>query len=257
MIRVLAVVAFLLCSLWGLADTISLRADPWYPYNGEPGADKPGYMIEIARRIFEKRGVEVDYQLMNWELSLQQARKGRVDCVVGAFRTDAPDFLYPGNSLGEDVVGFFAARDNTDLAQWRYKDIKSLYNKRIGVVAAYSYSEAIDRFVADNADNHWVHTARGYNPLERNIRMLLAGRLDLLIESSVVMKARLLQTGFSDAVVELDQLPKKGKLYIACSPQVDQARDYIRMLDQGIVQLRQSGELDNILARYGLTDWQH
>ena len=35
------------------AATITLRADSWGPYNEEPKSAQPGYMIEVAKLIFE------------------------------------------------------------------------------------------------------------------------------------------------------------------------------------------------------------
>ncbi|HEY9032386.1 MAG TPA: transporter substrate-binding domain-containing protein [Pseudomonadales bacterium] len=236
-----------------MADTVSLRADPWYPYNGQPDALQPGYMIEIARQIFAEQGLALDYRLLNWERSLAGVREGTIDCVVGAYKSDAPDLLFPEHSFGLDTIGFFAAGAASD---WRYEDMRSLYNKRIGVIASYSYGSEIDRFVADNADSHWVHTARGNQPLQRNIQMLLAGRLDLLIESVVVMQATLAAMGLSGSVHEVDRLDAADPLYIACSPAVAAGADYIRILDEGMRRLRESGELERILSRYGLSDWQ-
>ena len=34
-------------------NVVTIRADNWYPMNGEPSADQPGYMIELATAIFK------------------------------------------------------------------------------------------------------------------------------------------------------------------------------------------------------------
>ena len=44
------------------ADTISIRGDMWCPVNCDPKAERPGYMIEIAREVFEPKGHKIDYQ---------------------------------------------------------------------------------------------------------------------------------------------------------------------------------------------------
>jgi polar amino acid transport system substrate-binding protein len=56
------------------AQTISIRADYWYPMNGDPNSDKPGYMIDLAKAIFEPQGIAVDYQLMPWSRAIQETR---------------------------------------------------------------------------------------------------------------------------------------------------------------------------------------
>lgn len=38
------------------AEEISIRADVWYPHNGEPTSAAPGYMIEIAKAVLGPAG---------------------------------------------------------------------------------------------------------------------------------------------------------------------------------------------------------
>ena len=252
-VRVTFILLFVFPAHLVISETLTLRADPWYPYNGYPESEKPGYIIEVARMILKKHDIKLDYQILEWEMSLRQARSGDIDCVVGAYKTDAPDFIYPSQALGVDIVAFFARSDAPD---WQYENLSSLYNKRIGVIAAYSYGEDIDRFIAANADTQWLHISRGDDPLARNIRMVLAGRLDMLIESHVVLKAKLQEMKLTGQIKMLDQLPAGDKLYIACSPENPESKRYVRLLDEGLIQLRNTGKLDTILAAYGLQDWQ-
>jgi polar amino acid transport system substrate-binding protein len=44
-----------LCSTFSYADVVSIRADAWYPINGDAGSEAPGYMIEIAEVIFKRK----------------------------------------------------------------------------------------------------------------------------------------------------------------------------------------------------------
>ena len=51
--------AFSLIALSAMADdaVVRLCADQWMPYNGDPSATKPGYVVELARAIFEPKGM--------------------------------------------------------------------------------------------------------------------------------------------------------------------------------------------------------
>jgi len=58
-----------LLALWlpvgGHGATVSLRADFWCPFNCEPDAARPGFMVEIAPyALGSKYGHTVDYQIM-------------------------------------------------------------------------------------------------------------------------------------------------------------------------------------------------
>ncbi|MDX1695915.1 MAG: ABC transporter substrate-binding protein, partial [Ketobacteraceae bacterium] len=59
---------------------LSIRADRWYPMNGDPYAEKPGYMIELARLIMADHGYKVDYRILPWKRALKYVAKGRADC---------------------------------------------------------------------------------------------------------------------------------------------------------------------------------
>jgi polar amino acid transport system substrate-binding protein len=47
-----------------------------------------------------------------------------------------------------------------------------------------------------------------------------------------------------------------SKIYIAFSPANHKSKEYARILSEGIVSLRASGELKEILGKYGLDDWK-
>ena len=77
------------------AETLSIRADAWPPYNAEPKSIKPGYMINVLLEIFMPQGYALDYQQLSWTESLDAVRKGEFNAVIGATKDDAPDFVFP------------------------------------------------------------------------------------------------------------------------------------------------------------------
>jgi len=48
----------------------------------------------------------------------------------------------------------------------------------------------------------------------------------------------------------------ESKLYIAFSPKNPKSKEYAKLITDGIEQMRLSGELSQILAKYKLTDWR-
>lgn len=71
------------------AETITIAADAWPPFNGEPKSESEGYMIDIAREAFGAAGYEVDYKILSWKRALNLTREGEIDGVVGASKRDA------------------------------------------------------------------------------------------------------------------------------------------------------------------------
>ncbi|KPQ04843.1 MAG: ABC-type uptake system substrate-binding component [Idiomarinaceae bacterium HL-53] len=232
-----------------LADTITIRSDEWYPMNGAPGADKPGFMIELAQRIFSEAGHTVDYQLMPWERAVDSVRAGTFDCVVGAYVEDAPDFVFPEQAWGVDSTGFFVR----DSSSWQYDGLDSLSSQSVAVINGYSYGEELDAMIASNAGN--FQGLGGNDALEKNIKKLEAGRVDVVIESPSVMLAKMNELGVS-GIKSAGLLGEPTPMYIACSPAKSSSQDYVQLVNEGTERLRASGELAAIMARYGMTDWQ-
>lgn len=229
---------------------IRIRADAWYPMNGEPDSDKPGYMIEFARAIFNAQGYEVDYRTMPWTRSLFNVSLGFSDCVVGAYKEDAPGFVFPETHWGEDQTLFWKRADS----QWHYDgNLASLDGLRIGLIQDYAYSPAFDALMAsDRGGAEFLHANHA---LHQNIQKLLLGRIDVTVESRLVMEAKLEALDMEDRIVPAGQLGAPNPMYIACSPELPESQRYVDWVDAGTARLRDTGELQAILARYGLDDW--
>ena len=231
------------------SDTVSIRADEWFPVNGQPDSDKPGYMIELAKAVFEEAGHTVDYKIMPWERALDSVRKGDHDCVVGAYKEDAPDFIFPDVNWGLDSTGFFVKSDNS----WQFTDLNSLLDKRVGIINGYAYGEDFDAFVTANPTV--FSGLGGSDALDKNIRKLSAGRVDVLVESPNVMRAKLQEMGVSN-VKQAGTLGEPAEMFIACSPAKASSQSYIKLVNEGTGKIRASGKLSSIMQRYGMSDWQ-
>lgn len=232
------------------ADTVTIRADHWYPMNGTPGAALPGFMIEIAQQSLAKAGHTVDYALMPWERALYSAQKGQIDCVVGAYKSDAPDLLFPESSQGVDTVAAYVKKGNP----WRYSTVEALKSIKLGGISGYGYGDEIDAYIEKNPTH--VQLTVGETALDQNIKKLLAGRIDVLIESPAVFDAKLKELKQENQFEQAGTLSDVENLYIACSPVKESSKTYIKLISEGTEALRQSGELAKILAKYGLKDWK-
>jgi polar amino acid transport system substrate-binding protein len=234
-------------------DKLSLRADNWFPYNGEPGAAQPGYVVEIVRAVLLKEGGVLDYQIMPWKRAMAEAEKGEVNGVIGALKTDTPGFVFPQEPIGMSGTSAFVRRGAT----WRHTGVDSLKTQRVGVVEGYSYSEEIDAYVAaKRADPKAIDVSGGDTPETLAIKKLQAGRLDVYLSDPNVFRARASELGFKeDDFVDAGMVAPPLPIYISLSPRRPESRAWADKLDQGIRALRESGELAKILQRYGLVDW--
>lgn len=233
-----------------LADTVTIRADAWFPMNADENADRPGYMIELAEAVFSPQGYEVDYQNLPWERALQSVRNGDYDCVVGAYNSDAPDFVFPDTPWGSDQSVFYV-KSGTD---WRYDGLASLDDIVVATIGGYAYGDDFDEYAEDNPER--VDVLNANNALEQNIRKVAGDRVDALLESPPVLEAQLERMGMQGELEPAGELGPPHDMYIACSPaNEERSRELMQMVDEGTRELRESGELGDILSRYGVEDW--
>lgn len=226
-------------------DVIRIRADAWCPVNCEPGASRPGYMIEIARLIAEEADRRLDYRLLPWPRALAAVREGRADCVVGAYPGDAPDFRYAATPWGYDQTAVYAAAD----APWEYESLADLRGQRLGVVGGYAYGGDLNAFMREHPEHFDSYNAN--NALRSHLRKLLAGRLTGVIESAAVMGYTLAEMGLEGKVTRIGRIGDPNPLHIACSPTQDGA-GLPALFEAGFRRLREEGRVAEIRDRYGL-----
>ncbi len=234
------------------ADTIVMLADEWCPYNCEPGSERPGFVIEIAQEIFKDAGHTVSYRKMNWARSVQLVREDKFNAIVAAAKTDAPDFVFPGNEQGLLTYVFYTKKGSP----WSYSGIPSLKDQTLGTIRDYTYSEDLDKYILANQDiPEKVQVVFGDEPLEMNIRKLLAGRISTFIDDSMVTNYTLSRLKQANLVREAGTLNSK-QVYIAFSPKDPKSKEYAAILSEGMDAMRKTGRLEKILESYGLKDWQ-
>ncbi len=248
----LLLLAFGLITTYANADQITLASDDWCPINCVPESKNPGFMVDIATAVFKKAGHKVIYKKVPWERALVQTRKGKYNAVIGAYHGDAPDFIFPTNEQGMIGNAFFKSKNNV----WRYEGVSSLKNVKLGVIKGYDYGEAINKYIKDNPDSGAVQLAFGDTPLELNIKKLMKGRIDVLLESEYVCNYKITQMGLKDKIEFAGILTAPEKAFIAFSPANKKSKEYAQILSSGMESIRKSGELNKILAKYGLEDWQ-
>ncbi len=247
--KLLFIPFFLLAPISLFADNITIVADEWCPYNCDPKSKNPGFMIEIANEAFSTSGHNVVYRTMNWARAISDTRRGTFNAIVGTYKSDAPDFIFPKNELGISQDCFYANKNSS----WYYSDINSLRNVTVGVINGYSYGKLLDEYFTTSKK---VSVVSGINPFERSLIMLADNRIDTFIDSRYVFEYKIAHDRVrKNSFKKVGCVKNRQNVYIAFSPKNKKSAEYSRILSKKIEALRRSGKLQNILSKYGLTDW--
>ena len=235
------------------AETISLVADEWPPFNGVSNSENEGFIVDVARAVFEKNGMRVTYETISWKRAIEMVREGHRNGLIGASRTDAPDFVFPSEEFSRNYIAFYVRADS----QWRYRDQSDIEAVSVGVIAGYDYRRWLLDYIQINQDNlDKVQIITGQNPLQRNLMKLIDGRIDAIVDNEAVIINVARKMGLTNQITLAGYGTEPSSIYIAFSPKLKRSKDYAEILSQGIMKLRASGELKRILIKYGLNDWK-
>lgn len=251
---VLVFVLMIMLPVSAVADKITMVADEWCPYNCNPASDAPGFIVEIAGQVFKKSGDEIEYTTMSWEQAVDAVYQGEFNAVVGISREEAPGLTFTPEPLGKMAEVFFAKKGSS----WKYTDVDSLRQVKIGIIQGYSYGALLDNYFEENIDRPTVIVASGERALGNNIDKLKSGEIDLLLEDPNVFHYYFSSRGIMDQLADFMEIKAPGEpafIYVAFSPGNPKSEAYAQTLSQGVEELRHLGKLSDILKKYGVSDW--
>lgn len=233
------------------AEKITIAADVWCPFNCEPNSEQPGFMIEVANKVFTAQGHEVNYIVMNWSRAIREAELGNINGIIGAFPGDAPDFIFPEQELSVLSNTFFVHKDSN----WHYQGVDSLKEIQLVAIAGYDYGPELRKYIQQSGSEHVSLLSGQGQPLRRGIQMLNLKRIGAIVEADQVFWYTAQQLGIAGNFKAAGHSSEPMKSYIAFSPALESSSEFAQTLSDGIVSLRASGELAEILQKYGLKDW--
>ncbi|MGD9547500.1 MAG: substrate-binding periplasmic protein [Candidatus Krumholzibacteriia bacterium] len=227
--------------------TIILAADAWPPYNCAEDDTNAGYMVDVARAVFEPLGYRVEYRVLPWEESLAGAREGRYDGAIAATTEEGMGLVIPQEPLLYSQVVFFTLAGS----DWVFRGPESLADRRLGCIEGYDYVEWLNDYIGRNADNPaLVQAESGTFPMRRNILKLVNRSIDVLAGDEGTVRYVAGNLGFADRIRSAGTLPRRSACYIAFTPSSGKGRRLAGILDDGIRRLEEQGRLEDLRRFY-------
>lgn len=225
------------------AREVVLGTTAWVPYIGL-GLPGQGYVAEVAREALARSGHSLRLVFLPWARAVHMARLGKLDGYLPEY--DSPErqreFLFSAPFPG-GPVGFFKRRGTPKI---RSLELDSLKPYCIGVVRGYVNTPEFD--ARTDLNKHYA------NDDETNLRMLLAGRIDLMLADMHVGWRLARQDSAETAKsIEFVQPPLAHKdLHVCFTSRLPQAETLRREFDAGLRQLACDGTLARLRAKHGL-----
>lgn len=233
------------------AQTVSIWGEYHPPLNGKPDSEKPGFMIEIAQAIFKKHGYNINYKLGSRARGVMMVEEGKVDCIVNAKIKEHQSLAFPQEPWGYHAATIFAVPQS----KLEFNDIEQVENINLGVIAGMRYDNgALDKYIEGKNDN--VSFSYGNNAMESQVKKLLSGRTEAMVSCPLLMRGQLESMGLPmEAAKVIGEVKPFVGMYFACGKGQSKTENFIKMIDKEIPALRESGELQKILDKYGQIDW--
>lgn len=229
-------------------DAVRLAADPWPPYNLAPDGQRLGSMVDVAVLAFAEAGLEVDYFVVGWTRAVAGTRDGLFDGAVGASLVDGAGLVFPETTLAAVVQGLATRR----ASDWSWRGPASLEGLVLGGVQDYDYGPQLNAYVAEwGGDPRRVQLLHGSDALEANLRKLVAGRVDVVVDAAATLEWTIASLDFDSLLCVNARLERVTPCTIAFTPS-ERGRRLARLLDEGVAVLAADGRLDSLLGAYGL-----
>lgn len=227
------------------ARQVVLATTAWEPYIG-PDLPGQGYVAEVAQEALARSGHSLRLVFLPWARAVHMARQGKVDGYLPEYESAGLQriFLFSAPFPG-GPVGFFKRRGQLQIS-WRGLD--SLKPYRIGVVRGYVNAPEFDARTDLRKELA--------NDDATNLRMLLAGRIDLMVADKHVgyaLARKISSKAMADIEFLLPPLEEKS-LYVCFPAQLPASAELLKAFNLGLNKLKDDGTLTRLRARHGLRE---
>lgn len=238
-----------LCSIsaGAFADTITLAADVWCPYNCEANSDKPGILVEIAREAFKNNGDTLDYKVQDWSSAINDAESGKIAGILAATKDEAPGFVFPQYPEAVAADAFYSSKKSN----WQFNGINSLKDRQLIIFKGYSYEEPLKSYIDQNKDNSArIKVLESKTGRQDALSTILSNDKAVVIEDAAVMDAFLNSQGKKNDLNKFDSGLPPTNIYIAFSPANPKAAQYAKAVADKVQEMRSSGEYQKLMQKY-------
>lgn len=276
-------VVYLCFSSVSLAEEIKISVLNFCPLhciddNGKLDSDNPGAVVEIYRKIYGDAGYQLIFEVLPFGRGMFEVRDGRLDAIslplqfsrieLQAIKRQRPKIaplyarlIYTKQTIGTHQSSCFFVRSDSD---WVYEGENSFEGQLLGVASGHDYGPTMNAFIEKSKNRNGdslIQVLSGNDVFIRNLKMLVNKRVDIVLinhtSGSNTIKQGEDKGDLPAGSVKLSQcIGDAQNLYLGFSDNnPERSKRLAGVFDEGIVRIRNSGELKALLDKYGLDDW--
>jgi polar amino acid transport system substrate-binding protein len=198
-----------------------------------------GIDVDIARQIFKKLGLDVEFRILPWAKAWNMVTKGEADAVFTASRSyeREPYLYYPNEDMWKSDFVFFVRKDRKKGSQMSYGNAKG---QTIGIIRGNSYHSSF-------WDSHL--TFEESPDEETNLKKLAEGKIDLYLTKKIVglYSLKLLGLGGSIACYDNVLFSKGYPMPFASKSSYPDIAGIAGRFEKELVLMKKQGEYQKIV----------
>jgi len=241
---------FCVSTVWS-QEEIRITNGEWPPYLSKK-LKYYGLASQIVSRAFAMEGVTVKYGFFPWKRSYQLAKAGSWDGAAVWFHSAEREEAFFISKPVIDVQYVFFHLKNYS---FDWKGIDDLKNIKIGATLEYNYGELFE--AAEKEKKIRVYRIPKD---EHNFAKLLKGKIHIF-PLDLDVGYNMLQKNFSPKQIEqLTYHPKPIRaepLYLLLTKKVEKNKRLIKLFNNGLKRLKESGKLDEYIAASRRGDYKN
>ncbi|MFH1479438.1 MAG: transporter substrate-binding domain-containing protein [Candidatus Omnitrophota bacterium] len=221
-------------------ETVKIVAeDDWYPYSGLQGDTVKGIAVDIAREAFKAEGIDVEFDVMNYDRGMSLVKNGEAVGCFDAPRTQEIEDVYHWHDepLFTGKSYFYARSDYIGTLT----SVKDIGNRTLGLTQGYGYGDAIDM----NDEINKVYSKTD----EIILKKLIAKRVDFIVLYDRVADYLISNLNVR-AEIKPVSLSEATDLYIAFSRKHPLGKKYCDIFSSGMRKIKENGTYEKIFKEW-------
>ncbi|RZT10427.1 polar amino acid transport system substrate-binding protein [Duganella sp. CF402] len=213
-------------------------------YERRPDGEFAGMGVDVLREFARRYGYRLQFEIYPWRRAQELVISGRADMLVGPYKSAERErsMRFSEQAFFQDHVAFYVRANAMPVWEGDYHALKA---RRIATLNGWNYGLA---FTQAAPRLHISVT----NSVESGLRMLAAGHVEMFATNRRDTDPVLLALGLQDKLMALAPLIDVQDAYFAF-PLAPRWAEVPAQLDQMLVEMKKSGELQKRARRYGVT----
>ena len=216
-------------------NSINVATESWDKYTNQDGS---GLFTDITRAIYEPQGIEVIVEFVPYKRALNLLERRKADAMYGTYSAEVeakPYLITPTNPIDKEQTLAIFKRSKVTLWQGQ----NSLINRELAWVRGYDYDTNLGiqvKKVSEVVDS------------QQGLSMLQADRFDFFLDHSGALIDTINRIDFDVSDYRMEPVIEED-LHMAFA-NTERGQELARIFDQGIAELKRSGDLKTIFERY-------